>query len=44
MLTDARVTADDGYAEQRIRFRFDPTARYTAVPQLRPAVAGTGFC
>lgn len=38
------VDARDGRGEQRIGFAVDPTGRYTAVPEVRPAVASTAFC
>jgi 3',5'-cyclic-AMP phosphodiesterase len=42
---DVRVVDVAGErGEQRICFAVDPSGRYTAVPEVRPAVASTGFC
>jgi 3',5'-cyclic-AMP phosphodiesterase len=36
--------ADDTEGSHRIGFMVDPTGRYTAVPEARPAVTATAFC
>jgi hypothetical protein len=38
------VTTDGTEGSQRIEFMFDPTGRYTAVPQVSPVISTTQFC
>jgi hypothetical protein len=38
------VSPDNVEGRQRIGFMVDPTGRYTAVPEARPAVTSTAFC
>ncbi len=38
------TSVDGTEASERVGFMFDPTGRYTAVPEAQPAVVSTAFC
>ncbi len=38
------TSVDGTEASERLGFMFDPTGRYTAVPEAQPAVVSTAFC
>jgi Icc protein len=44
LLEVVAVAADDTEGSHRVGFMVDPTGRYTAVPEARPAVTSTAFC